>query len=482
MKVCFAKNLLYLYLFVCITLLGGIMLFSNIDVINKESIVIITFLINGIIIIFQLCKSSNNGYSLKDVVFLFMFIFMFVSPLIQYIKNAFPWWNTYLLTEEKIIYTNLIILLFILVYIGIYNRIFNNILKRHKFKNEEIKNISFVMRIFFIATVFCSLYIILKTGLSNLFARATNVLQIDSSSFGLIVSKTFRAVPIVYIAMNLLFVIKNKYVYRKIQFILCTILGIIVNFPTATARFWMAGIYLGILIIIKRKIKNPYLFKIMIFIGILVIFPAINAFRNSNFQEVISNGISIPKAADSFVSGDFDSYSMLVRSILYIDSYGVTLGVQLLGNLVFFVPRKIWPTKPIGTGAMIGESLGWEFTNVSCPYIGEGYINFGILGVLLFAIILALITKYGDKCYENVIRIDNSKVTFIEVVYPFSVGFLFFILRGDLLSSLSYYIGFMIPIIVLWVLQRLVNGKKIIRYNYKNYITDLEKDRYYVRR
>jgi len=388
---------------------------------------------------------------------------MFVSPLIQYIKNDFPWWNTEYFTGEKIIYANLIIFLFILIYTITYKRSFNKVSRNYENKNNQIKNISFVIEAFFIATLFCSTYIILKTGLNNLFARSTNLLQIDSSSLSLIVSNTFRAVPIIYIAMNLLFILKNKYVHRKMKLIIGIILGIIVNFPTAVPRFWMAAIYLGILVIIKRKIKNPYLFKIMIFIGILVIFPTINSFRRNTFQEVISYGFSIPKVADAFISGDFDSYSMLIRSIIYVDSYGIELGSQLLGNLFFFIPRKIWITKPVGTGTMIGKSLGWEFSNVSCPYIGEGYINFGILGVLIFAFILAIITKYCDIYYENIANINNNKIRFIEIIYPFSLGFLFFILRGDLLSSLSYYVGFIIPIIIIWLFQRIAIFKPVIR-------------------
>lgn len=452
------NKFLYSYLFICITIIGSIVIFSNVSVVSKQALCVLTFIVNGMIILFQLSKSSLLGYSLKDIVFLFLFIFMFISPLIQYVENVFPWGDTYLITDEKIIYANLIIMMFMLIYISVYKRLFNRKLNNKELNNREVRNIKVVINIFFIATVLCSIYIISKTGISNLFARSTNLLKVESSSFELIVSKTFRAVPVIYVAMNLLFLIKNKYIYRKIQFIPGMILAIIINFPTATARFWMAGVYLGILIILKRKINNSHLFKIIIFMGVLVIFPAINSFRNNTFQEVFSQGINIPKAADAFLIGDFDSYSMLVRSIIYVDFNGVTLGNQLLGNLLFFIPRSLWAKKPIGSGAMIGESLGWNFTNVSCPYIGEGYINFGILGVLIFSCILAIITKYGDKFYENIFTADNNNITFIEIVYPFSIGFLFFILRGDLLSSLSYYIGFMMPILLLWGIQKILRS------------------------
>ncbi|MFE8698127.1 O-antigen polymerase [Cytobacillus sp. FJAT-53684] len=446
------KRFMYTYFFICITLIGSFSIFLDLDFINKQGIVIVSFLINGVIILFELSKSSKVGYSLKDIFYLFLFIFMFISPLIQYLKGVFPWWNTYLLTDEKIIYTNLIILLFLLVYLTIYKIAFKN---RIIIKNREVKNIRLVMDIFFVATVFCSLFIIINTGFSNLFARVNNSLQVELSSFALIISNTFRSVSVIYVGMNLLFILKNKYVYRIIPFMLGSILMILVNFPTATARFWMASVYLGLLIILINKLKNPHIFKIIIFIGILVIFPAINTFRNNSFVEVIRNGINIAKPADAFLAGDFDSFSMLVRTIIYADSYGVTWGNQLLGNLLFFIPRSFWPTKPIGSGSMIAEDFGWNFTNVSLPFIGEGFINFGILGVVLFAVILAMLCKFGDSKYEKCIYSENRNITFIELIFPFSIGFLFFILRGDLLSSLSYYIGFMAPVIILWLIQSL---------------------------
>jgi len=455
------KKFLYAYLFVSIILIGCITLFLNISVINREIWVIITFIVNGMIIFFELSKNSRLGYSLRDILFLFMFIFMFISPLIQYFENLFPWWSTYLITDEKIIFANLLITVFILTYIITYKISFNERTNNNQLKNREIINIKLVMGIFFIASILCSVYIIVNTGFGNLFARATNSLKIESSSFKLTVSNTFRAVPVIYVAMNLLFMQKNGYVYKKFRFLLTSILMIVVNFPTGTARFWMATVYLGLFLVLKRKFKNPYFFKILVIIGILSVFPVIGVFRNNTFEEVIIHGINISKPSELFLAGDFDSYSMLVRTIIYVNLHGITWGNQILGNLLFFVPRKIWSTKPIGSGATIATDLGWNFTNVSCPYIAEGYINFGILGVVLFAIILAVLTKFGDVTYAKVVDKGNNKgIAIIELVYPFSVGFLFFILRGDLLSSLAYYIGFMVPVILLWLVQLLVFSRK----------------------
>lgn len=448
------KNFLSTYIFFCITLIGSIIILFDVKIVNKEALVIVSFIINGVIIMVQLCKKSKLGYSLKEILFLFLFIFMFFSPLIQYIENSFPWGNENLLKCENIVYSNFLIMAFMLIYIVTYKFSYNKDGNLKKTRVMEIKNIKLVLDIFFMASILASVYIISKTGLSNLFARSTNLLQIESTSFSLIVTNTFRAIPVIYIAMNLLFKEKNNFIYKKANFILALILMILINFPTATARFWMASVYIGLLIIIKKSFNNKYLIKMLIFIGILFIFPFINVFRNNTILDIINKGIDVKNITDGFLKGDFDSYSMLTRSIIYTNNNGITMGYQLIGNLLFFIPRTMWAGKPIGSGATIAEGLGWNFTNVSCPYIGEGYINFGVIGVMLFAIILGRVTKFGDKTYEYLKDSKNKHISFIEVVYPFSIGFLFFILRGDLLSSISFYIGFMSSLIALNLFQR----------------------------
>lgn len=448
------KQLILTYFFICMILIGGYIIISDVKVNRHNIMVILTFGMNGIIILSQIFKESKLGYSLKDIIFIFLSVFMFIAPLIQYLSNSFPWSDANYITDDIVIYTNVIILIFIVTFLLVYEVKYSN--SKLRLNNVyQINNIKLVLKIFSILSVFCSLYIIAKTGIVNLFARSTNILEVQSSSISLIISNTFRAIPVLTVALNLVYKRVKGVIYNRFLFVIIVILMLLVNFPTATARFWMAAVYIGLLLMLKRKFKNKLIFKILIYGSLIYIFPLVNAFRNSSFLEVISNGIVIPDTSQAFTLGDFDAFSMLARSIIYVDNVGSTFGHQLLGNLLFFIPRSIWPLKPVGSGVVIAEYFGWDFTNVSCPYIAEGYINFGLIGVIIFSIVLAIITKNADKKFEFVINNNEKKCTFIEIVYAFSVGFLFFILRGDLLSSLSYYIGFVIPIIGIFFLQKI---------------------------
>jgi len=72
------------------------------------------------------------------------------------------------------------------------------------------------------------------------------------------------------------------------------------------------------------------------------------------------------------------------------------------------------------------------------PFPAEGYINFGIIGILLFAFILSLISKITDNWYKyNDLRLFFSLFVCFHMV---------FMLRGDLMSSFAYLIGILLAI------------------------------------
>jgi hypothetical protein len=133
---------------------------------------------------------------------------------------------------------------------------------------------------------------------------------------------------------------------------------------------------------------------------------------------------------------------MLVSAIRHSKTYGCTWGGQLLGAILFFVPRSVWPTKPIGSGAMlIKKELGRDaFSNISCPFIAEGMVNFGLIGVALFALFLGTLLTKLDKTYWEHFEKESKAVCFAP--YLFLVFMLFFVMRGDLLSSFAYVCGF----------------------------------------
>jgi len=117
---------------------------------------------------------------------------------------------------------------------------------------------------------------------------------------------------------------------------------------------------------------------------------------------------------------------MLVRSIIAVEQIGISWGYQLLGSIFFFIPRSIWTTKPVGSGFTVANLFGWDFDNVSMPLIGEGYSNFGVFGIVVLAIAMGALLKKIDVNYYLRLNNETEKIYFIEIIFPFTLGFFIF--------------------------------------------------------
>ena len=173
----------------------------------------------------------------------------------------------------------------------------------------------------------------------------------------------------------------------------------------------------------------------------------INVFRYVDFHEynilqLFSD--SLKNITKNLTDGNFDAYVMFMKTQKYVQANGITYGKQLLGAIFFFIPRSLWNSKPYGSGYTIhvAEGKTGAAANVSCPLPAEGYINFGILGVVFFAAVLACVIRKLDKDFyqpANTCRIMRNKI-----VYAFIPTIVFFMLRGDLMSTTSFLVSYIV--------------------------------------
>ena len=234
--------------------------------------------------------------------------------------------------------------------------------------------------------------------------------------------------------------------FHKSKYIKCLGVAFLLLFcaPTATARYFAAAAYIPVLLLIYPKfIYSRWLFKVAMCGGVLIVFPFLNIFRYVERGEF--------RPWEMFATLNFDSYI----SFAYVyEKEFVTYGYQLLGCIFFWIPRSMWEGKPIGSGYTIAEmdNLFDGFTNISMNYLGEGYINFGFLGIFLFVIVLAFVSKKMDYTFWNKYQGDYHNI--FSVYYFYFLGMLIFIMRGDLMSSTAYTFGFLF---VAFVIQKVVH-------------------------
>lgn len=164
-------------------------------------------------------------------------------------------------------------------------------------------------------------------------------------------------------------------------------------------------------------------------IGMLTLFPLLDLFRFTTDAEAKVEG-----PVDALLSGDFDAFVQLANTLTYVDSQGITWGRQILGALLFWVPRSIWPGKPNDTGVVLAEHMGYRFSNLSSPIWSELFMDFGWLGAIIGLGLLGYWFRVWDTHTDLYLRVSR-----IPPIVVCAVAFyLLIVLRGSLLNAASY--------------------------------------------
>lgn len=392
------------------------------------------FLLFIIIVIGTIITIKKNKY-IELSVFLFSYFFYFLAPIIQINTGVFP--NKLNVVESELIVVNLIIISFLMFFLiwVIFSK--DSVLKKSKiFKvNSSVRKIYFIyslMYVFLSLLIYRETFIISRVGLQSLFPQ----------SVGLIIGSVSRGILFLNFLFEFdLFINKKKNYFSFFIALGCLILSI--N-PFNTSRYYLAFIIITFYyLFLREKIKIKFL-PIFICLGFFVVFPFFNIFRQGFTQIEIANISTL--IFDQFTKLHYDNYSAIVADLKYLTQFGSLNGKLFLSSVLFFIPRSIAPFKMIGGGAIIGEFLlnfssdyknyFGDFSNVSNPLLGEFLLNFSFYGIFLCVIWIILLKRI---CYRD------------ELLYGILFGYIIFMMRGDMISSFSNFLGsvfamFLIPL------------------------------------
>lgn len=454
---------------------------ENIDFTEKSFWIISTFMLNLAFFIYALVINLKKyPYSFSSLIWIFNIFFFFLSPCIQYLNNDWPWGHE--INEKKMIVANLLIFLFSVIYEIVY-RIFSK--KSESLKKEKqinnIKNKFITKKSLMIVTLLSLVFVLiimLRIDVVDMFSKYTRAKAFDlfgESSVDTLISNFARYYVMFVFLLNFKNILDNK----KIDglFIVACISFFIVCFPFSLTRFFLAAAYLGTYLVLTKKYEflNRYFYIIFILL-FMIAFPLFGELSSGfkSFSELINKmSEAIKNLNTQYLIEHYDAYANFIKSIEYVDNNKITMGKQLLGCVLFFVPRKIWPSKPVGSGAFVAESLEMSFTNISMPFIGEGYLNFGLLGVIAFAIVLAYLSSKMDYLYWK------SGNEHINNIYPYLMILVFFCMRGDLMSSIAQIIALIVIYIGIVVFIKVLLKIKWFQINNnaeKNAIISSEKE------
>lgn len=425
---------------------------------RNNFLVQVTFFLNAFVWTALLINEvKKRAFSLSFMHWMFCLLFFFFAAVVQYSNDKFPWINYR--SDDVLLYANLILLLWTIgVLVGQHIRIFS----LFKIKKNLIKEVD-VNRCFessFAILVLIVVWRIFNIGFWNLLARSTSTYSMsENASIAMLLQHSMDAIAYFSALFCILSIKSSK---KSIIYSILTFIVLLIGYPpTGLARYKAAAIFMGIFLTTSKFLKITRAFVLLFLASFIIILPFLNAFRimtfeNVSFIEIFNNIMS--NMANLWLAGDYDAYTMLTLAIDYIENNGITYGYQLLGSMLFWVPRQIWNSKPLGSGAEIAESLGWNFTNLSCPLPAEGLINYSLIGVLCFAVLIGILMNVLDRLYwEKPFEINR-----INIIYPVIVVFFFFMNRGDLLSSTAYMTAFIVIGLLYIKMISLFNKIKIL--------------------
>lgn len=412
--------------------------------------ILCSFGLNGVLAALSLSQAfSKDKISIRVIFFFFNFVFFFLVPLAQYLTGRWMFLNS--ANDKNIFFANLLTAVWMVVF-TLGHRSGQKSVKvapqpGATSRNRVLYHVNSSRLV--MATGFClvlSAYVVATSGIYALLLRSGQGVVSSLGGWGplgLIGAYYARPLP-VFLFLFSFYYVRSNGLLKAVVVGISAILAILLNFPTSTARFYAFAIYLGVFILFTRKIQsvNSFVYFVVMTIGI---FGSnwINFARFGDFSGAGSFKIDI----NIFFEGHFDAYENFVHCLNYVDQNGVDFGRQLLGVVLFWLPRSIWVDKPIGTGAFLATHLSKTYevhnTNISAPLILEFYLAFGVLAVVVGGFLVGSLAGRLDRNYQihALARITQAVEPTYLMLYPILVGLSLFLQRGDALSSFAYSIG-----------------------------------------
>lgn len=421
-----------------------------------------------LMVIYHLYYEKDYSPFLSSYI-VFNFLFFLAAPISQI--NSFSGQEgaklitNFIYTDNGAIYTNGIIILFNLIFFCSY------VLLKKRYLTNNKKNIISISRkylpfiIFILFLVSTLSFIISFSFMKQELFNPDWIKPEGASKVKVLINKKFLfMIPFGGIILCLkYFKFDNKKIinYISIIFFLLIFIGLLFWFknPLTEKRNALGPIYISLIFLFKPKLLNSNV-KILsfLFFSMLIIFPLIAIISHSNATLIsiyknpfiLLDEINIGAIIGAFNTLHYDAFFNITASIDYVSKNGFSFGYQLLGGLLFFVPRSIWIAKPVSTGELVGNYLvsdyGFNFNNLSNPFVSEGFINFGIIGIIVFPIILAYVF------IKMLLWLKSNNYLKKIMAFYFAIH-LIFLLRGDFTNGYAYYIG---PLLATVFLPRII--------------------------
>jgi hypothetical protein len=372
------------------------------------------------------------------VVFMFNWLFLDLAPKVQLMSMPQRLINTSTVAVDRVALTNLVCALFIVAFTLFYAFLSKRAEARPADAAAAPAPREFTAGAVGLAVVVC--VGVVAIAAPSAYAAIEN--SVAASPASLIMKRCLLFLPSATLLILLHETVRSG---RKLLFsrvcvlLLLLMLVLITENPYTEKRNGLGPLYIALLLVAFPKFFASWARRMLLLVGgMVLIFPAITIFTHNHQQAV--EDVSLAQVADRIVdhyfSINYDSWANVYTAIEIAGAHGVQWGHQLLGSLLFFVPSSVWSGKPLATGIFLADYLianySMWFTNLSAPLIAEGYLDFGFVGVILYAGAAA----FGVVLLNKFAARTDKWVSLPLAVY--GAVFLMIVLRGSLMIALGF--------------------------------------------
>lgn len=409
----------------------------------------------------------------------FTYLWMGVQPLLSGATGRFPLGIQ--LDDDTLTYTWIIVLIGMLAFdvtYAIYARIQGG--RRHDMLRPPVwinarplymlSGVGIVLSLLALYTLGGWRYLFLIRSSPTM--RAWDVLAgVDSSLVAILIS-LLRGIPTALVLV-MLYVVTHLRSLRvaggsRRQLRVCCMVALfswmLTNNPLSTPRLQWASMVLASLFVVFRwrGVRSCAVWTCLLTLGVFFSFSTVNVrytlgkaehegrrLGPAEFAEQVA--AIVAGSIDRASTGEMDAFAELGMATEYVALHGPALGRQFLLLLTFWVPRSFWPEKPVASSHLIASFGPHPQPNVSAPLWMEGYMDFGVLGTVLFLALWGVAASATDSLLARPEHVRMGQI--LDIVGPLIAANAFILLRGGLVTGV---IRNGIVILMVFIIYRLV--------------------------
>lgn len=223
------------------------------------------------------------------------------------------------------------------------------------------------------------------------------------------------------------------------------------------SRSNIVGLWLGIYLLFVLIRRQRSLFSILAVTLALVVLGLVGVVGVGEFRRLGGGSLDL---ADYLTSpemrfGGENTIDLFLREFGEIEIFAYALkifpeempflyGRSYLDLFFQIVPRSIWPEKPLPSGFLLGDIIFGKYVGAPATILGDLYINFGHLGVVVGMIAFGVVCNLLDRWYR--LHYDNSGVL---ALYVFMLTAAFKLVARSFLSTATSIVLFIVPAVLL---------------------------------